>query len=57
MLAYHARPGFQVWWSQRADVFNKHFVEFLRTERSDKLIASYYEVAVGSASNETGPQA
>lgn len=46
MLAYYARPGFQVWWSQRSDVFNTHFVEFLRTERPDRPIASYYDVAV-----------
>jgi DNA-binding CsgD family transcriptional regulator len=43
--AYRA-PGFQVWWSMRSDVFNKHFVEFLHAERPDTPIASYYDVAV-----------
>jgi len=46
MLAYHARPGFQVWWSLRADVFSQSFVDFLRTEEPDTAVASYYDVTV-----------
>ncbi len=46
MLAYHARPGFQVWWSLRSSVFNRHFVEFLCTEVPDLSVASYHDVAV-----------
>jgi hypothetical protein len=44
MLVYHQRPGFQVWWSLRADVFSKSFVDFLRTEKLDKPVASYFDV-------------
>lgn len=47
MLAYHSRPGFQTWWAIRSDVFSSSFVEFLRTEKPDKLIATYYELAQG----------
>jgi hypothetical protein len=46
ILSYHARPGFQVWWSLRADVFSKSFVEFLRTETLDIPVASYHDVTV-----------
>jgi hypothetical protein len=44
MLTYHARPGFQSWWSMRSDTFSPLFVEFLRTEKIDKTIASYRDV-------------
>jgi hypothetical protein len=44
MLTYHARPGFQTWWSVRSDTFSPLFVEFLRTEKIDKAIASYRDV-------------
>ena len=44
ILSYHARPGFQVWWSLRADVFSKSFVDFLRTEKLDITIASYHDI-------------
>jgi hypothetical protein len=51
MLTYHARPGFQTWWSIRSDVFSQTFVEFLRTEKIDKPISTYYEMTqmTGSA--------
>jgi len=44
MLTYHSRPGFQSWWMLRHDVFSKSFVEFLRTTKLDKPVASYYEI-------------
>ncbi len=44
MLTYHARPGFQTWWSIRSDVYSQAFVEFLRTEKIDKPVASYYDM-------------
>jgi hypothetical protein len=44
MLTYFARPGFQTWWSNRADVYSHPFGEFLRTEKIDKPIKTYYEV-------------
>jgi len=46
MLAYYLRPGFQAWWTLRADVFSKSFVDFLRTEKLDVPVASYYDVTV-----------
>jgi hypothetical protein len=46
ILAYYLRPGFQVWWAMRADVFSKSFVDFLRTEKLDVPVASYYDVTV-----------
>ncbi len=48
MLTYHARPGFQVWWAMRADVFSKSFVDFLRTEKPDRPVASYHDITVGT---------
>lgn len=47
MLTYHARPGFQTWWSVRSDVFSSSFVDFLRAEKPDKPIASYFELTQG----------
>ncbi len=44
MLTYHARPGFQTWWSIRSDVYSEAFVEFLRTEKIDRPIASYFDI-------------
>jgi hypothetical protein len=44
MLTYHARPGFQLWWSIRSDVFSKSFVDFLATEENDIDVVSYYDV-------------
>lgn len=44
MLTYHSRPGFQSWWILRHDVFSKSFVDFLRTTKLDKPVASYYEI-------------
>lgn len=52
MLTYHARPGFQTWWAVRRDVFSESFVEFLRTEKSDKAVPSYQDVT-----KATRPQA
>ena len=46
MLAYYARPGFQVWWSMRAVVFSKSFVDFLRTEELEISIASYHDITL-----------
>lgn len=45
MLTYFARPGFQSWWLIREDVFSQSFGEFLRTEKVDKPIKSYHEIA------------
>ena len=47
MLTYHSRPGFQTWWTLRSDVFSSTFAEFLRTEKQDKPVASYYELTQG----------
>ena len=47
MLTYYSRPGFQIWWAVRSDVFSSTFAEFLRTEKLDKPIASYYELSHG----------
>ena len=44
MLTYYARPGFQTWWSIREDVYSQAFAEFLRTEKIDKPVKTYYEV-------------
>jgi hypothetical protein len=44
MLTYHARPGFQTWWAVRSDTFSPLFVEFLRSEKIDKAIASYHDI-------------
>jgi hypothetical protein len=43
-LAYFKRPGFQLWWSIRRDVFSESFVEFLETTELDRPIASYADV-------------
>lgn len=45
MLTYHAQPGVQTWWDKRKDVFSASFVEFLRTEKPDKVIATYRDIA------------
>jgi hypothetical protein len=47
MLTYHSRPGFQTWWALRSDVFSSTFAEFLRTEKQDKPVASYYDLTQG----------
>jgi len=44
MLTYYGRPGFQTWWSVRSDTFNPAFVEFLRSEKVDKPLASYHDI-------------
>jgi hypothetical protein len=44
MLTYYARPGFQAWWSIREDVYSKLFAEYLRTEKIDKPIKTYYDI-------------
>ena len=44
MLTYHARPGFQTWWSIRRDVFSESFGEFLETSDLDVHIATYSDV-------------
>lgn len=44
MLAYHARPGFQLWWSMRSQVFSPSFVDFLVNETLDIGVPSYVEV-------------
>lgn len=44
MLAYHGRPGFQLWWSMRSRVFSPSFVEFLVTEKLDIAVPSYVEL-------------
>lgn len=44
MLTYFARPGFQSWWSVRADVYSQSFAEFLRTEKIDKPIKTYHDI-------------
>jgi hypothetical protein len=44
MLTYHSRPGFQSWWSRRSDVFSGSFVDFLRSEKLDKPVASYFDL-------------
>ena len=51
MLTYFARPGFQSWWTHRADVYSRPFAEFLRTEKIDKPIRTYYDITqmTGSA--------
>jgi hypothetical protein len=48
MLAYHARPGFQVWWSFRSEVFSKSFVDFLSTEELDIPVASYHDITLAT---------
>lgn len=45
MLTYFARPGFQSWWSIREHVYSQSFGEFLRTEKIDKPIKTYHEIA------------
>jgi hypothetical protein len=45
MLAYFARPGFQTWWAMRADVYSASFAEFLRSEKIDKPIKTYFEIS------------
>ncbi len=46
ILTYYARPGFQVWWSMRRDVFSRSFVDFLRTEKIDVPVATYRDITV-----------
>ncbi|MDA0681567.1 MAG: hypothetical protein O3A13_00980 [Proteobacteria bacterium] len=54
MLTYFARPGFQSWWSIRTDVYSRSFGEFLRTEKIDKPIKTYYDITqmAGPATKE-----
>ncbi|MGB5245866.1 MAG: hypothetical protein WBM54_03710 [Woeseia sp.] len=52
MLTYYARPGFQTWWQKRSDVYSASFVDFLRTEKIDKPVATYRDItAVSGGSN------
>ncbi|MDH4108192.1 MAG: hypothetical protein OEW35_07730 [Gammaproteobacteria bacterium] len=44
MLTYYGCAGFQAWWLLRKDVFSSRFVEFLANERSDKPVASYFDI-------------
>ncbi len=44
MLTYHERPGFQIWWSVRRDVYSEAFCNFLETTEIDVRIASYDDV-------------
>ena len=44
MLAYYSRPGFQSWWALRQDVFSETFSNFLRDERIDKPVTSYFDI-------------
>lgn len=55
MLTYFARPGFQSWWSIRADVYSASFGEFLRNEKIDKPIKSYYEITQMTAASAKQP--
>jgi len=48
MLSYYARPGFQVWWKMRSDVFSPSFVAFLATEKADRPLVSYYGVSTST---------
>jgi len=54
MLTYYARPGFQTWWEHRRDVYSAPFAIFLETEKLDRKIASYHEIAnLKTASSDT----
>lgn len=44
MLTYFARPGFQLWWRARRDVFSEPFVRFLESGRLDRPIPTYQDV-------------
>lgn len=41
MVSYFQRPGFQIWWSMRRDVFSQSFVEFL--EHAEREILPSYQ--------------
>ena len=45
MLTYFGRPGFQTWWEHRREVYSEPFAIFLETEKLDREIASYHEIA------------
>ena len=54
MLTYYSRPGFQTWWEHRRDVYSEPFAIFLETEKLDREIASYHEIAnLKTASRDT----
>jgi len=51
MLSQYARPGFQLWWKMRSDVYSPLFVQFLATEKLDRPLLSYYGI-ISSAHRE-----
>jgi hypothetical protein len=51
MLTYYSRAGFQTWWAIRSDVYSSSFAEFLRSEKLDKPVASYFDVTQAKRSS------